>query len=103
LPILEIIAPPLHTALSFVIATMFVSVSLHNECSEKVPDDNKIKSFQLVQKLGQGHFGQLYKARSSLHGWVAVKRFDKTKVWESHSRGGRWAEILRRELSIHQE
>jgi serine/threonine protein kinase len=64
---------------------------------------SRVKSLQLIEKIGQGHFGRLYRARSSYHGWVAVKQFEKSKVWEAQCRGGRWPELLHREMTIHQE
>jgi len=69
------------------------------------------RDFSLEDKIGQGHFGQVYRAsyKTSENKTkdpttvVALKRFSKEKIAESKDRGSRAHELLQREVQIHSQ
>ena len=69
------------------------------------------RDFSLEEKIGQGHFGQVYRATYKTsennakdpNTVIALKRFSKAKIAEAKDRGSRAHELLQREVQIHSQ
>ena len=87
------------------------TVSVNNKSYEENGSKAFYEShFELQEQLGQGHFGKVYRATTSMKHTntpydgspfsVALKRFSKSNLVKASKRG-RLVELLKREIAIH--